>query len=450
MNKNLHNTDDFFKSAYEQFEDEPSPAVWEKLNAALDKKDREPDRRRFIWWRRAALLLFILLAGFVLFDGDLLKPGKSHSNNKLLSKESAGSSENNTYKKEIFPGGPIINSTDGNGTNKKPESNKLFRTLFSDYTPDELFNNIEKNKRGNFLSGSDNQPDFPEYTTEINRWLLPPAYLTDNTSKNLSGLRQKLFPAIPDTSLKITINKKSNSEYLFSPYWQLTAFASYDRVGYKLDSDDPVTISNIKHNEVHEPSFSGGILATRQFTNHWGLQTGLIYSYTGIGISPQKVYAFQDPAGDIAFKYITSSGYAYIKPGFGPPPAFGDSLTVESKHQLKSINIPLSVKYRMGKNKLTVTPGAGIEAGFITSAKAEVELTDASNHERAFINKLSGTKKFYWSAIAGVELQYKVNKKTSITIQPVYRHALSPITENNVVETFPRSFGVRAGLTFRF
>jgi hypothetical protein len=107
-------------------------------------------------------------------------------------------------------------------------------------------------------------------------------------------------------------------------------------------------------------------------------------------------------------------------------------------------------KIQIGKNKLTLLPGAGIEANFITSAKVEVELTDESNRETVSINKLSGSKPFYLSTIAEVELRYKLNEKLSINLHPAFRYAISPITENNVVETYPYSLGIRAGITKKF
>ena len=246
-------------------------------------------------------------------------------------------------------------------------------------------------------------------------------------------------------------NIKIRRIHHFKPYWTLTGLMTYDRVNYKLDSDLPSNITNIKHGEVHEPSFSVSLLATRQVKEKWGLQTGLIYSNTAIGISPQKIYALQDPAGDIAYKYITSSGYAYIKPGFGSPPAFGDSLiTTEAKHSLHSLTVPIVIKYTIRKNGFLFLPGAGIEANFITRAKLETEIEDANNRETVFINKLSGAKSFYWSLVADAELRYSVNKKLSFSVRPVFRYAISPITENNVVETFPYSFGAGLGMTYKF
>ncbi len=95
-----------------------------------------------------------------------------------------------------------------------------------------------------------------------------------------------------------------------------------------------------------------------------------MYSNTAIAIDPQKMYAAQQTNGGIAYKYITSSGYGYVKPGFGLPPAIGDSLTTASaQHNLQAVSIPALLTYRIEKNKISIAPSAGITANFITSAK---------------------------------------------------------------------------------
>lgn len=466
MNKDLHDIDQLFYEVLEGRSEAPSLSVKEKLIAALDKRDAESNRRRFIWWRTTALLLVALLAAYVLVDGNMLKaknkPGNANAANPV------SSPVNNSYQKETAlqqQADEIADPSNNPEAISRETINQFSNPLFSSKgSPDKLLPLGTENRFYTSVSHAEKKstgfgeqrrifssiPALPESYREgsdyeMSKQLPFPLSLAGRSSKNISLLQHRPLIFVP------TIISEKSPGKIFRPYWEFTVFTSYDQAGYQLDSDDYNALTNIRHTEVHEPSFSGGILVKRQFSRHWGLQTGLTYSYTAIGISPQKIYAFQDPSGDIAYKYITSSGYAYIKPAFGPPPAFGDSLVAESKHTLQTVHIPVVATYRLGKNnsKFSVIPGAGLEAGIVTGARTEVELTDASNHEKAIINKLSGTKKVYLSATAAVEFKYKLNKKISITLQPVFRHAISPITENNVVETFPRSFGIRAGLTFK-
>jgi hypothetical protein len=275
-------------------------------------------------------------------------------------------------------------------------------------------------------------------------------YAVPTTEKISRRLPVLLSVANSPLTATATNDKSPAKVSSFKPYWFLSGYLSYDRANYRLDNDLPAA-PTIKQREEQEPSFSAGLLITRQVKKQWGLQTGFIYSNTAIAISPQKMYALQESAGSVAYKYVTSSGYAYVKPGFGSPPSVGDSLTTaKGKHTLQHISVPLIIKYTVTKNKISFTPGAGIAANFLTSAKVETEIEDPFNREIVSINKLKGIKSFYWSVVADAEVQYKINSKLSVSIRPSLRYAISPITKNSDVETFPYSVGLGIGIKCRF
>ena len=474
MNKDLHNIDDVFNAAYQEFEDDPSPEVWQKINEGLDKKETESYKRRFIGWKRTAILLLLLLTGFVLYESGVLKQGSGteNKNNKTQklnpSVESpANSNTGTTTDAVVFNGNKALTEQDQkdipdiNSTSLPAEKSQTGKKLpgQKNNPGNKLPDYLTKNKKEestvfSSTAGKEKNLLLNENLKESKPRLHP---VTWDNSNNISFLHllKKItttqLPAVKDPGLKKAVadNKQKNKGKGLGPYWSVSGFYSYDFMNYRLDNDLSA-VKKIKQSEAHEPSFSTGLLLTRQLKNGWSLQTGLIYSNTQIGISPQKLYALQGPAGDVAYKYITSSGYAYIKPAFGSPPVVGDSLTTTSaKHTLQFVSVPIVIKHSFGKNKLTITPGAGMEANFLTSAKLETEIQDASNIENISINKLKGTKSFYWSVTAEAEIQYRVNKKISVSLRPSFRYAVSPITKNNVVETFPYSFGLGLGIKCR-
>ena len=464
MNKDLHDIDELFRSSLDDHKEAPSAGVKESLDTALDKKEAVEYKKRFIIWKRAALLLLLLLAGFVLYESGLIIKGNGHytakKSNPAYDNISGGENESINQNKtartnadKIITNQPAIQTDNRDNetistTNTFPD--KQLNTFLQ--KQDAVFSifTSQPAKKSNAPANYDTDLQTNKHSIEPLDNQISKASLTELFFKNIFQMPSVAVSNSPlkGDNEKNIAKKKPNP---FKPFWMITPFVSYDQVGYKLDSDDPLAANSIKHREVHEPSFSGGLLIARQFTNHWGLQSGFVYTSTQIGISPQKMYALQLPGGDVAYKFITSSGYAYIKLGGGQPPAVGDSITTsDAKHLLKHISIPLSLKYKIGKNKLTVSPSAGIEANFITSAKVEVGIDLASNREIVTVNKLKAIRTFYLSAVTGVEASYRVSKKMSVNVQPVFRYALSPITKNNVVETFPYSFGVRAGVTIKF
>ncbi len=451
--------DDYFNSAYQRFEEEPSSDVWKKLSAGLDKKEAESYKRRFAGWMRFAIILLLLLAGFILYESGIFKKGNILPDKNLVT------------KKSVIPSAP----PDGNvardekadlsdvAKNAEKKKRLISKSQLSIINQKSRGNNSRMDRLMNKATNKSIQPDKGNNSDIFVKGSEMPV-----ENKNRIAIVDKMVsplinpgsqfiqkPLLPYVSNQLTTEQLPKQEQIkkpnpFKPYWAGTFIASYEHADYRLDSELP-TARDIKQREIHEPSFSTGVLLTRQLKEQLGLQTGLIFTNTAIAITPQKIYAIQDPDGNIAYKYVTSSGYAYIRPGFGPPPAFGDSLTAaEAKHTLQSIAIPLVIKYTAGRNKFSFVPGVGLEANFLTSAKVETEIEDTFNKEFVFINKLNGAKSFYLSFTADAELRYNLNKKSSLSLRPTFRYALSPITENNVAETFPYSFGLGIGVTHKF
>ena len=449
MNKDLHDIDNLFRSSLESYEETPSLSVKEKLEASLDKTDAESYKKRFLAWKRTAIALFFLLIGIILYDAGILKKSPGNSEKNYVAKKPGHllSGEQKNEKNDI----PLNDKkTDGlpslSEKNKLDENTSWLENNTNSQNPSPLVDNpsmLYDDSKTSRTNIQQNKPGEVIYAYPLLQKNIPSVSIT----------RNPFDPQIDsDAFLKnLNLSENQNKNRIgFRPHWLIGAVFSYEAAGYKLDSDLPNEISNIKHREVHEPSYSGGVLITRQLSIDWGLQSGLLYSKTNIGIGPQKIYAFLDPAGDVAYKYVTSSGYAYIKPKTGSPPSFGDSIiATEGKHTLHYITVPLSVKYQAGKNKFSFVPGLGIEANFLTGTRVETEIQTPANSELVFVNKLYGAKPFYWSLTADAELRYNLNHKTMLSFRPSYHHSISPINENNVVETFPYSFRWGVGLTFR-
>lgn len=522
MDKHLPNIDKLFNEAYKTFEDEPSAASWDKLNAALDKEDAEKYKRRFIGWKRIAIVLLFLLSGFLIYETGV---GIKRRNPKDLTKKE------NTIDSTVASDN-IINYQKKTTAEIKTKQQDANRPVTTFEKPEQLQppeNWIETNEKvvdapkanqqinAEFeqteivitLPGS--RKSIKKSTTDKTKNIIRPGVIAEDETGSITDITssknkksntkiednqianiavqenrsiKRIFvspitsiikieipkPSFADLTIKepvlLTTNtiasiatpKKKKSSSSFKPSWSLTAFASNDWGQYKLDNDVQDNNGNqqdekeeINHREKHEGSFSAGVLATRQFSKHIALKTGLIYSNTAIGILPQEMYAAKKNDGSIAYKYITSSGYGFVKPGFGLPPAVGDSIrSTEAQHNLQTISVPLMLSYRFEKDKISISPAVGISANFITSANVKTEVTDALNKELVTINGLDGMKNVYASLVADVSLQYNYNSKWSFNLLPGFRYALTPITKGNVVKTFPYSFSIGAGITYKF
>jgi hypothetical protein len=111
MDKHLHNLDDIFNQAHQGMEEEPSAAVWDKLNYELDKKNAEDYRRGFIGWRRIAILLVLLLSGLILSEMDIIQSGIHKNDNSQTG--------NNSQKGNTLS--PDTNNADSGYTDKSKD-----------------------------------------------------------------------------------------------------------------------------------------------------------------------------------------------------------------------------------------------------------------------------------------------------------------------------------------
>ena len=140
-----------------------------------------------------------------------------------------------------------------------------------------------------------------------------------------------------------------------------------------------------------------------------------------MNVNPEKIYAVNDNAGKVEFRYNISSGYSYILPSFSSSPSVGDSLyTRTSIHNLQFIGIPVIVQYKLIHKKFSLNPGVGIVFNFLTKAILKTEVNDDMNSEIEFITKLNGLKKFNYCFLISSELQYQLSKSWSAIATPYF------------------------------
>ena len=449
MNKNLHKMDEIFNAAYKGFSENPSSNVWDKISSGLDKVEASSYKRRLRRWKQVAIFSLLLLAGFVLYETILKNnPIPSNKNESIAIDTNERAETTDQQGRDI---NRIHSTIDVSITavTGKPHTNDVLpghlnedniKQYHQQYKETLIFSSAENTRQSLEKEGypfiNNAIGSSPERNNSDKKVFLQ----TDAQSRYLDIIRE--LPAK---------NNSARSNQLLNPRWTLSAYVSSDRPGYRLDKDGPALLK-IKEHEDHQPSFSAGILIARHVKNRLALQTGLIYSNTTIVISPEQIYASRDQTGKVLYKYVVSSGYAYVKPSFVSAASPGDSLTAEAgEHVLQCVAVPLMFTYDLIKNnKWIVSPGFGVTGNFLTSAKVETDLEGSSKREHVSIRKLDGIRPFNWSLMGAVTLEYMVTRRMSINVRPFLSYAMSPITSGNDVETFPYNIGIGAGASYRF
>ena len=236
--------------------------------------------------------------------------------------------------------------------------------------------------------------------------------------------------------------------------FSVTPFYSPDIAWYHLQEDKPDNQTNnlteIAESEQHEFSSTVGALVDYNLSKYWSLQSGLTYSNTNIIVQPKTIFAQSDNAGSIKFRINTSSGYGYVLPSFSNNPIIGDSLyAFSTTHTLNYINIPLALKYTISKGKFSFNVMAGFSTNILTKGIIETTLAKDFNNETQLVNELHGLKKIYFSGLAGLGVDYKLNKKIALSFAPTFRFALNSINKDAPVKSYPNTFGLVLGLKIR-
>jgi len=419
--------DELFKTAYRKFKEEPTDEVWTKINTALEKKDAESYKKRSATRKRVLPLLLLLLGGLILYETMIIQESSAISKKNSVVATNIKSERKKEANSELHDKMDIGNRRPVYVESVLETSNRML-------IKNQLAQNIDlRMSDQNFLTHATPICFMERIKTSnpgpmlINEALAPSRLFIDNSISKIQAAHK-------------------NSRIA----WDYTPFVSYEWAQYRIDSDLPA-VNSIKRGNEHEPSFSTGILLTAQFTGRWMLQSGFVYSNTTIDMAPQKIYAVHSPAGDYAYKYITSAGYGYIRPSFGATPVLGDSLsTAQAKHTLRYITVPIEVRYKIAKGRISIVPGTGIAANFLTATKVETEIKNATDKETVTITSLTGIRHLNWSLTADAEMQYQLDKKTSLNLRPAFRYAISSITKNDDFQTFPYAFGIGLGMTFKF
>lgn len=542
MNENIHNDDNSFRDMYGNFEEEPSPEVWDKLNAKLDKRDALFYRTRSLVWKRSAfalLLLLLLFAGYEYGFKTKQKPGEEVAKTNLPGKPINGSGKEN-----LNPVNPLdtpLSSFETRENSNKTSSKIPADTSYLYASQSSAKRNLHRSKK---ISSNDslavslilkNNTRATERATTVfvkdhkdNGLLLEKkiySRLNGNTNiqskKNAdeavvgSGLnyhyKQNAQHEMLNTDTLLSNRKEKNSENessfdrnnltllsqdkqaisdekestnplknnadsiasasstvakksvvrlnrMFKPHWSFSPYFAADFSGHLLDDDERFREPNGRDNshelaerEKEQFGYSLGALARYQFSKKWLIKTSLVFANQSIQISPQTLYALSN-SRDTKFKYVTSSGYAYINPSFSQSINVGDSIISQiAEERFSYLTVPVQISYMVHAGKrLSVLPGIGITTNVLLQSKISTEVHDDNGNEYSdvVIRHLQGVNHINFSMIADAEMQYKVANKWSIMLLPSFKYALNPITKQHVVKTYPYNFGLGFGVTY--
>lgn len=195
----------------------------------------------------------------------------------------------------------------------------------------------------------------------------------------------------------------------------------------KNNSGSPITDAIIEQrnkNEISKVGYTAGLNVCFNLKRFFGLETGIHYSNKGYQTDMQNLT------------------YGYFNPPTGNVPA-----QVNFIYNMYYIDIPVKANFTFGKNKLRFIASAGIATNvFINETQTNVwvypDKTDKETHKTAF-----GYKKFNISPMLSLGLDYKINNRMKLRIEPIVRYGMLPIIDAPITGSLYNS-GLNIGYYF--
>ena len=511
MNENLHNIDKLFKEAIEQHEEPPSEKVWDAVDKNLDKSKVVSISRKYNKLKWAVAALFLFSFGLAMYtwhirmkNKELVKQNnlnKPHTHPSVKSLEKHADNDFETTR--TSPEKPKVNAADQKAVNDKLNSVAQNTDRNTDQTATDNLKNepaptqkitrhplalndnfnashskntgknpaqqsvvndrgVTNHKANRELVATTSESTSPAVERSFSQISLLPQ---SHTSFSITPIQGHItIPAIPETIEKnadLTMNNdkttspKNNKakQKKLSPL-SATVFVAPDIIFASVKNDHPRFREDdrdeIKNNEHTKSSYSAGLLLGYSI-GKVTIQSGVSLFTRVTDIKPQTIYARPDNNGNVSYRINCSAGPSYISLKSGSAPSSGDSAQAASaKNTLQYISIPLMAKYKLGKSRLSFTPGVGIAVNVLSKGKTESVISKSGISENTATDDIQGLKSNYFSGTINLGAEYKVSRSLSLEFNTLSAFALSSINNDAPVKTKLNSIGLSAGITFKF
>ncbi len=508
--KEKKNIDNIFNEGFKDFEATPSPRVWENIQAEL-KKDKKERKVIPLWIKLsgvAALLALLLTVGDSLYnstdaeipsitDENVIKTEKELQQNsseiendanatqvasedKTLQNDAAGDeslSESDSFKSKseekssnkFFKNSSIASNNSekeaskatenqkNNLIGRDPSKNALNEGIVSSKNNSEK-TDIGKNDKEEKLINKDKIFDAKKEAVVLNE---SPDKLTSEknlvkTEKEIteeSKNKKSIFDAIAEKDEEIVSQKKKKEKP--EHRWNVApnvAPVYYSSLG-NGSSIDPSFADNPQEGDVN---MSYGVQVSYAISKRLSVRTGvnnvdLSYSTTGIEVGTGPVA--------VALRSVDYGGREIVVTAFdkgalannGPSNGFGDitpKSTQGDARLIQNINyyeVPVELKYSVIDNRFGVNVIGGLSTLFLGNNEISVK-ADNFNSVLGEANNLSSVS---FSTNVGLGLDYKLSKKFTFNIEPMFKYQLNPYTDSSV-NFKPYYLGIYSGLSFKF
>lgn len=480
--KEKKNIDRIFQEKFKDFEIDPREKVWDNISKELDKKDKKRNLVIPLWFKvgGVAAVLALVLSSILFINNN--KPAATEPGIVFENPEQEKDSSNiqsQTNKKE-----EVTNiATNENPSSKDQEvSNSAGKNIGS--ATNKGIAEESRTRAENEQSSQRNSKSKKEAASKAER------LIASNEGENNSKIKKQIEkegsavkPEVigQDSSGVIAANEKVETK-ISEPEedkQEQNALAQLEEASKKKDKEENTSEENLKKirlstfaapvfyknigsgNELSsqfsnnsassEVTVSYGVKVAYALSEKLKIRTGISkinmsYNIQDISYSPTAMagnfenisptsdnIAIRSNAGSNAFDNSTAS---FITSNIFTPG--------EINQQFGFIEVPLEIEYSLIDKKFGLNIIGGGSSLFLDQNRVDLN----SGNTVTSLGKASNINNTSFSTNIGMGLDYRLNDKFSINLEPIFKYQLN--TFNNVNNVQPVNFGIYSGLSIKF
>lgn len=483
--KEKKNIDRIFQEKFKDFEANPPEGMWDRIASELDKKDK---KRPFIiplWFKIAgvAAVLAIMVAGVLFTGNDIIdqEPG-------IVNRPDSTTPSSNTEEEKLKESGSQLSNSDEPGlknTTPSEENNKKginsrekSASAIAQQEAKPQAENSDKSvgKKGNFQTNKPLKRTDDNNAVAVNdknsisekkdknvsekEKLVDQPEVSDKAASGLIAANEEQKPADsitnkPENTLaEIEKEKEKSVEEIAesnSKHLSLSTFAAplfYKNIG----SGNELSSQLANNSSASEVTVSYGVKVAYEISDKIKIRTGI--SKINVSNTIQDI-AYSPSALSMGIENISPAGDSFLIRSNSPSNSFASESTMNSLaaplftpgeiHQnFGFIEVPLEIEYALIDKKLGLNLIGGASTLFLDGNRVDL-VSGTINTRLGEANNINSTS---FSTNLGVGIDYDLNDKFSLNVEPIIKYQLN--TFNNVNNVLPVNFGIYSGLTLKF
>ncbi|SEC48018.1 Outer membrane protein beta-barrel domain-containing protein [Tenacibaculum sp. MAR_2009_124] len=436
------NIDRLFQEKLEGMEATPNPEVWSAIEAKLKKKKR---RVLPMWWMYAGAAS-VIIAGFLLYP--FLKTDKPIINDVIVTSPKRTKDSMQIHKSipvlPIQEEKTVIAKSSNTPRKRQPKQNSASIKNLTQNTNLIASENstLDKAVKEGSLSEEKNAMEKISFEKKTQNNSVKISSKNDSTSTKKSIKKDFLKELEKRDSVLVAATK--DNKWSVSPTFALTHTNSFTNTS-ALDKSLNASDTN------GENTFSYGVKLAYEVTNKWTVQSGVFVQK--IGYSNSNLSVLNNVRGASLENVEHNSEPAFLL-STSETALDANSLSTSRVETTRAslqqnysyIEIPVEVKYTfLESKKFSSQIVTGVSSLFLN----QNEVILSSETQSQSLGKASNLNTINFSGNLGIDLQYSINKKLKIAINPMFKVQLNTFSKND--NGFrPYTIGVHSGLIYQF